>query len=207
MTDKNLEEAKKKYDLLIKEKKRFLKIKEEFFDFILNDQIIQEFIALKDWNYFKNRYLELTQEETVKQYLYLMSKYNNFEEKNDNDLVDEAFRCIINDNDSSNIYVYLNSYTFNEDYEKQEVKNKKDAIAHEYINLETAKKKLIPIDEIVEFKKNNQIINFKNKRYKPIELFYRYRIMYLRQFLLDNHYSVLKKEHKIKKLKIINRTK
>ena len=190
MTDKNILQAKKRYQELIKEKEILKKKKEKFLDFSLNDRHVQEFLVLENWGYFNKRYSELMQKNTVRQYLYLMSKYNNFEEITDNELVERAFRNIIKEKDSSNIYVYLGSYTFDDNYEKIEVKSEKEAIAHEYINLETENKKMIPIDEIYNFKKDNTIITFKNKHHKPIDLFYRYRIMYLRQFLLDNNINL-----------------
>ncbi len=187
MTEKNLKQAKHNYKELLKEEKNFKKKKEEFFDFILNDSIVQEFLALEGWNYFGSRYYELMQENTVRLYLYLMSKYNNFEEKKDNELVEMAFRNVIQEKDSNNVYVYLGMYTFDDYHKKVEVERKEEASIYEYMNVETELRKSVSIDDVNEFTRENKIVIFKNKRYKPIELFYKYRIMYLRQFLLDNN--------------------
>ncbi len=195
MTEENLKQAKLNYKELLKEQKEFLKKKKQFYDFVQNDNQIQEFLALQNWNYFDKRYYELIQENSVKVYLYLMSKYNNFIEKIDNELVELSFNNIIKEQDSNNIYVYLKSYTFDDYYEKVEVKDKKNAIAHEYINLETKQKKIISVEDNSEFINNNRIIIFKNKHHKPEELFNRYRIMYLRQFLLDNNKYLFKNQN------------
>ncbi len=207
MTDKNILQAKYNYQKLLKEKEKFLKKKEKFLDFVLNDPHVQEFLALENWSFFDKRYYELMQKSTVRQYLYLMSKYNNYEEKNDNELVDMAFKNIIKEEDSDNIYVYLSSYRFDDYYEKIEVKKEREAVAHEYINLETANKILIPVDKIKEFKQNNKIIRFRNKHRKPIDLFYRYRIMYLRQFLLDNNKNIFNESRITNKIKTKSNTK
>lgn len=192
MTEKNLEQAKLNYKELLEEEKRFLKIKNEFYDFVQNDSQVQEFIALKDWNYFNNRYYELMQENSVRVYLYLMEKYNNFKEKTDNDLVELAFSNIINKKDSNNIYVYLRSYNT----ESDDISN---TVSHEYIDLETLNKIVISDLDNQLFIENNKVIIFKCKHHEPIELFYYYRIMYLRQFLLDNNEHLFE-EHKVKKL-------
>ena len=201
MTNKELMQAKDNYQELLKERELFIRKKEQFLDFVLNDNYIQEFLILEDWEYFEKRYYELMQENTVRQYLYLMAKYNNFEEKNDNELVDMAFRSVIKESESNNIFVYLGSYTFDDSYKKIEVANGNNDIFYEYINLETARKKIIPFKEIKKFKKNNRIIIFKNKHHKPIDLFYQYRAMYLRQFLLGNNEHLFNNS-KIKGLKV-----
>lgn len=202
MTIDNLEQAKKNYKKLLEDREIIRRNKKVFLDYY-NDSKIQEFCLLDGWSYFDNRVLELKQDKRVKEYLYLLEKNNDFYEYNDNDLVEFSFDNVISDEDSNSIYVYIDSFNvINGRRIKPLIREHADF--HLYKDLETMKDRLVNGDELVTFRNNHKIITFKNKKHIPIELFYRYRIMYLRQFLLDNDERLFNNKRLIKELKTRN---
>ena len=62
--------------------------------------------------------------------------------------------------------------------------------------------KIILKDNIKEFEKNNNIIYFKSKYHKPEEIFYNYRVMYLRQYLYGNEEILSDNKKLIKQNKV-----
>ena len=198
MTETELLTAKKKYDKLKENNRDLIILKEQFLAFA-EDSRIQEYIAIKDWDYFESRVFELQQLSIIKKYLYLYEKYNGFKILTDNELIEEAFNKVINIKNQDNIYVYIESYKIDKKTKDASVRYDEEGDYFLYKNLETKENKLVFKHKLKEFKRKNKIIIFKNQHHKPIDIFYKYRIMYLRQMILDSPNKIILKKRLIKK--------
>ena len=185
MRETELLKAKSRYNRLVRDNEKLEKVRDIFVE-LLEDSSVQEYLAIKDWVYFENRVLELEQLDIIKKYLHLEEKYGSFKELTDYDLVEAAFDKGIDMDNASNIYVYMGAYKIINSETQVETKNIANADYFLYRNLETTINKIVFKYKLPKFKADNRIIVFKNKRYEPDEMFYKYRVMYLRQLLLDN---------------------
>ena len=200
MTNENLAKAKRNYQKLLNDREVYRKRKDEFLE-ISDDSKIQEYIHLEGWKYFAKRVLELEKDGKIEKYLRLIEESNDFEDYIDNDLVEFSFDNIIKEEESDNIYVYIDSFDIINGRRFNPLV-KEQAGFHIYKDLETMKDKVVTREELGTFKNNHKIIVFKSKKHRPIELFYRYRIMYLRQFLLGNGERLFNHKKLVKELKV-----
>ena len=185
MTNKELSLAKDKYKNLLEKNKLLQEYHKNFLEFIKKSSSIQEYLTLLEYeDVFSNRIFSLLQDKDVKKYLLIEEKYNGYKPISDNELIELAFDNTIEN--ESNTYVYISS---NKEYNL-------------YKNLETSMNKIILKDNIKEFEKNNNIIYLKSKYHKPEEIFYNYRVMYLRQYLYGNEEILSDNKKLIKQNKV-----
>ncbi len=206
MTELELAKAKEKYNKLLLDNEEILKLKEKF-GYFCKDSRIQEYKLLKNWDYFSNRVLELEQLDIIKKYDIICELYGGFEEKSDSELVELAFQDVFDENNQNNVYVYIGSDMVNKDNGKSKGKFHLGAQIHVFKNLETKANKVVEKKDLMKFTRKNKVIVFKNSNRDPIVLFNSYRVMYLRQFLLNNHSNLFSENKLVKKLSIDNSSK
>lgn len=188
--------ARDNYQYLKEQNESIIKLKEQFRE-LEKDKKVSEYLDLKfkDDIHSRSKMLELLQVDSIKKYIYLFEKYNGFSIMSDNDMVERAFDFFVNSPDSNcNVYVYIATYKF-DDYDVGEYKtsyNNPDYDYRLYKNIETGSEVEILYNEDISFRKNNKIIKFKHKCYNYLKLYYNLRVMYLRQYLLDDECKLFK---------------
>lgn len=198
MRKEDIIRARDNYQYLREQNENIIKLKEQFGE-LEKDKKVSEYLNLKfkDDIQSRSRVLELLQLYSVKKYIYFFEKHNGFKVMSDNDMVERAFDFLVNSPDSNcNVYVYIATYRF-DDYDDGEYKtryNDPDYDYRLYKNIETGSEVEILYNEDISFRKSNKIIKFKHKCYNYLKLYYNLRVMYLRQYLLDDKCKLFKND-------------
>lgn len=204
MRKEDVVRARDNYKYLKEQNENIIKLKEQFKS-LEKDRMVSEYLNLKfkDDVHSRSRLLELLQLDSVKNYIYLFEKYNGFSMMDDNDMIEASFDFLVNDyNNDCNVYVYIATYKF-DNYDDGEYRTSYNDLDYDYRlykNIETGEEVEVLYDEDISFCKKNKIIKFKHKCYNYLELYYNLRIMYLRQYLLDDKCKLFK-NNKLKVLK------